>query len=138
MTDMLAVIEFGHASGSDGRRYPTVVIDTTGRPDIADLPRVHLVEGVGDISTSVLAVPIDEQHTVLVMTVSLTRPVTGDFSMAFLLPDHLPILRDAARAGSLLIATSAPSADGGDNPPWLAVDLDGQALLDVLAQVGQA
>ena len=128
----MAVIEFGSTIGRDGRRYPTAVIDASQRPEVADLARVHAIEGVGDINTTVVRVPVDDEHTVVVLIVMLTSPVTAEFGIALLLPDQRALLEDAAEAGCLLIATTTPDPHGGDNPPWLAVDLDRNALLAAL------
>ena len=132
MSGLLVVIDFGSTIGRDGQRYPTAVIDASDRPDVSDLARVHAIEGVGDISTSIVPVPVDGQHTVVVLMVSLTSPVTAEFGMAFLLPDHRALLEDAADVGCLLIATTTPAPDGGENPPWLAVDLDRASVLAAL------
>lgn len=126
----VAVLEAGITLGDDGTAYPTVVLDVAGRPDVADLARVHAVEGIGDVATSVAVTEAG-----LLLTVRLTRPVRAAFSIAFVLPDHLEVLVHAAVAGSLLLATTAPSATG-DNPLWLAIDLDGERLAAVLTGLG--
>ncbi len=116
------VLEVGITWDEDGTASPTVVLDVTRRPDIADLPRVHALEGVGDIATTLALV-----GSTALLTVTLTRPVRSEFTVAFVLPDHAEVLAHAALAGSLLLATTPPSAEG-DHPLWLAVDLDGPRL----------
>jgi hypothetical protein len=122
----IAVLEVGITVGEEGAAHPTVVLDVAHRPDVADLPRVHAVEGVGDIVTLV-----DATDDGLVLTVRLTRPVIAEFAVRFLLPEHLEVLGHAALVGHLLLATTPPAA-AGDNPVWLAVDLDGPGLAAVL------
>ncbi len=135
VSGLLAVVEVGTTVGRDGITYPTAVIDAADRPDVTDLARVHAIEGVGDITTTLVPVPVDADHTVIVLLVTLTSPVAAEFGMAFLLPEHRGVLEDAAEAGCLLIATSRPAPDGGDNPLWLAVDLDRALLLEALGNM---
>ena len=135
MSGLLAVVEVGTTVGLDGITYPTAVIDAADRPDVTDLARVHAIEGVGDITTTLVPVPVDEEHTVIVLLVTLTSPVVAEFGMAFLLPEHRGLLEDAAEAGCLLIATSRPGANGDENPLWLAVDLDRALLLEALGNM---
>jgi hypothetical protein len=126
VTAPIAVLDVGVTVGDDGVAYPTVVLDVAARPDVADLARVHAIEGIGDVATSATLT-----GTGLVLTVRLTRPVRASFSIAFELPDHLEVLVHAALTGSLLLATTVPSPEG-DDPAWLAVDLDGVRLAELL------
>lgn len=121
----LTVMESGITFGEDGTEYPTAVIDVTGRPDVADLARVHALEGVGDITTYVA---LDDGAALL--TVVMTMPVSSRFSIRFPLPESRPLLDHAAVSGHLLLATTAPAHD--PHPLWLAVDLDGPHLGAVL------
>jgi hypothetical protein len=120
------VIDIGVTVGEDGVHYPTAVLDAADRPDVTDLARVHAVEGVGDLTTTFTAVPGG-----LLLTIRITRPVVVTVPLRFTLPDHLPVLEGAALTGHLLLASTPPAASG-DNPLWLAVDLDGPALMDAL------
>ncbi len=122
------IVAAGVTLGDDGLTYPTVVLDAVDRPDITDLPRVHALEGIGDLTTRAVrtAVGVD-------LTVELTRPVSASFTMRFRLPDHRVVLSDAAAIGTLLLATTAPMGDAA-NPAWLAVDLDGPSLRSVVEQ----
>jgi hypothetical protein len=123
----IAVLSTGITFAEDGTAYPTVMLDVADRPDVADLARVHAVEGIGDLATT-LAVA----DTVVFLTVRLTSPVRAAFTIAFSLPEHLEVLEHAALTGNLLLATTTPAHDG-DNPPWLAIDLDGPRLAALLA-----
>jgi hypothetical protein len=128
----IAVLDSGVTFDEDGVRYPTVVIDVSNRPDVADLARVHAIEGVGDITT---LLTIDGDTAVL--TVQLTRPVSTEFSIAFPLPESRAVLDDAATTGNLLLATTPPG-DGTDRHPlWLAIDLDGERLAALLDGLGK-
>ena len=98
---------------------PTVELDVTGRPDVADLARVHAIEGIGDIRT--LARRVDDG---IRFDVVLTRPVRC--TLAFVVgPDRHEMLRSAAAMGSLVLATGDASSVGST---WLSVDLDREAL----------
>lgn len=127
----LIVLGAGTTVADDGTPYPTVVLDVSGRPDVADLARVHAVEGVGDVETLV-----EVHDDAVVLTVRLTRPVRASFDVRFPLPELLPVLTDAVLAGHLLLATTAP-ASAGTHPLWLAIDLDGPSLAAALLPVLQ-
>ena len=45
--------EIGHTLLNEDMWMPTVTIDVSTSPAVADLARVHSVEGIGDVSTSV-------------------------------------------------------------------------------------
>lgn len=126
-TRPLVVLDTGITFADDGTPYPTAVLDVSDRPDVADLARVHAIEGIGDLTTS-LAVDGDT----VVLTVSLTRPVVNEFSIAFPLPESRPVLDHAARTDSLLLATTSPAADVDEHPLWLAIDLVGARLTALL------
>lgn len=122
----IEVLDTGVTVDEDGVAYPTVVVDVGDRPDVADLPRVHALEGVGDLTTS-----LRPTRTGVELVVELTSPVRAGFALAFTLPGHRGVLGAAARSGQLLLATTEP--DGSpDPPPWLAIDLDGRRLADLL------
>lgn len=127
------VVDAGITIDEDGTAFPTVVIDVTARPDVADLPRVHALEGIGDIRTLV-----DVTDDELLLTVLLTTPVVARFSIRFSLAAHLEVLAHAAIAGHLLLATTDPTsaanrdAVDGPEPVWLAIDIDRARLAEVL------
>jgi hypothetical protein len=127
----LAVRSVGTALGEDGVTYPTALIDASGRPDVADLARVHAIEGVGDITTDARVVGTPSGGTALLLGVALTKPVHCRFAVRFELPEHRVVLNDAATTDTIVLATEPP-AGGGVNPVWLALDLDGTALRRVL------
>ena len=109
---------------------PTVTIDASQSPEVADLARVHAVEGIGDVSTHA----IRQDDTVLV-GVQLTSPVRATFAVAFSYELHQEFLNEVADAGSLVFATTATESAHEDRPLWLSVDIDGTALRQTLAQV---
>lgn len=127
----LAIVGAGTTVADDGTPYPTVVLDVTGRPDVADLARVHAVEGIGDVETLV-----EVTADAVLLTIRLTRPVRASFVVRFDVPDLLPVLTDAVLAGHLLLATTPPAA-AGRHPLWLAIDLDGPSLAAALLPVLQ-
>ena len=109
---------------------PTVTIDVSQSPEVADLARVHAIEGIGDVSTHA----IRQDDTVLV-GVQLTSPVQATFAVAFSFSLHQEFLNEVADAGSLVFATTATESAHEDRPLWLSVDIDGTALRQTLAQV---
>ena len=106
---------------------PTVTIDVSQSPEVADLARVHAVEGIGDVSTHA----IRQDDTVLI-GVQLTSPVQAMFAVAFSYELHREFLNEVADAGSLVFATTATESAQEDRPLWLSVDIDGTALRQTL------
>jgi hypothetical protein len=109
---------------SDGNVWlPTVTIDVSQAPEVADLARVHAVEGIGDVSTHAI-----RQDDAIVVGVQLTIPVQAMFAVAFSYALHGDFLKEVADAGSLIFATTEVEAAHEDRPIWLSVDIDGDAL----------
>ena len=122
--------EIGHTLLDEDTWMPTVTIDVSQSPEVADLARVHAVEGIGNVTTHA----IREDDTVLV-GVQLTSPVQATFAVAFSYALHQEFLEEVADAGSLVFATTATESAHEDRPLWLSVDIDGTALRQTLAQV---
>ena len=106
---------------------PTVTIDVSQSPEVADLARVHAVEGVGDVSTHAI-----RQDDAVVLGVQMTSPVRAMFAVAFSYAQHREFLKDVAEAGALIFATTDVENALEDQPLWLSVDIDGGALLETL------
>lgn len=106
---------------------PTVTIDVSQSPEVADLARVHAVEGVGDVSTHAI-----RQDDSVVLGVQMTTPVRAMFAVAFSYAQHREFLKDVAEAGALIFATTDVENADDDQPLWLSVDIDGGALLETL------
>lgn len=124
---ILPVLDIGTTLDENDQPWPTAVVDVTDHPEVADLARVHAVEGIGDIATEALVVPLDEGHLFL-LGIRVTSPVSCAFALSFALPDQLRVLLEAAEAGHLLIATTDPEAAADEQPLWLAIDLDRDQL----------
>ena len=106
---------------------PTVTIDVSQSPEVADLARVHAVEGIGDVSTHAI-----RQDDAVLVGVQLTSPVQATFAVAFSYELHREFLSEVADAGSLVFATTATESAHEDRPLWLSVDIDGDALRETL------
>jgi hypothetical protein len=119
--------EIGHTLLDENTWMPTVTIDVSQSPEVADLARVHAIEGIGDVSTHA----IRQDDTVLV-GVQLTSPVQATFAVAFSYSMHQEFLNEVADAGSLVFATTATESAHEDRPLWLSVDIDGTALRQTL------
>ena len=102
---------------------PTVTIDVSESPEVADLARVHAVEGIGDVSTHAI-----RQDDAVVVGVQLTRPVRAIFAVAFSYAVHREFLNEVADAGSLIFATTDGQTAHEERPLWLSVDIDGNVL----------
>ncbi len=115
--------EVGRTLTDGGGWLPTVTIDVSESPAVADLARVHAVEGIGDVSTSA----IRDDDTV-VIGVQLTKPVQAIFAVVFSYALHQEFLNEVAEKGSLIFATTDTEVAQQESPIWLSVDIDGDAL----------
>ena len=119
--------EIGRTLVDENKWMPTVTIDVSQSPEVADLARVHAVEGIGDVSTHAI-----RQDDAVVLGVQLTSPVRAIFAVAFSYAQHREFLKDVAEAGALIFATTDVENAIEDQPLWLSVDIDGGALLETL------
>lgn len=119
--------EIGRTLVDENKWRPTVTIDVSQSPEVADLARVHAVEGVGDVSTHAI-----RQDDSVVLGVQMTSPVRAMFAVAFSYAQHREFLKDVAEAGALIFATTDVENAHDDQPLWLSVDIDGSALLETL------
>ena len=119
--------EIGRTLVDENKWMPTVTIDVSQSPEVADLARVHAVEGVGDVSTHAI-----RQDDSVVLGVQMTSPVRAMFAVAFSYAQHREFLKDVAEAGALVFATTDVENAHDDQPLWLSVDIDGGALLETL------
>ena len=120
---LFVALEIGHTLLDENTWMPTVTIDVSQSPEVADLARVHAVEGIGNVSTHA----IREDDTVLI-GVQLTIPVHATFAVAFSYELHREFLNEVADAGSLVFATTDTVTAHEEHPLWLSVDIDGAAL----------
>lgn len=124
---MFVAQEIGRTLVDENKWMPTVTIDVSQSPAIADLARVHAVEGIGDVSTHAI-----RQDDSVVLGVQMTSPVRAMFAVAFSYAQHREFLKDVAEAGALIFATTDVENAHDDQPLWLSVDIDGGALLETL------
>lgn len=119
--------EIGHTLLDDNIWMPTVTIDVSQSPSVADLARVHAVEGIGDVNTHAI-----RQNDSVVVGVQLTSPVQAIFAVAFSYALHRDFLKEVADAGTLVFATTDTEIAHEERPLWLSVDIDGDALRQTL------
>jgi hypothetical protein len=119
--------EIGHTLLDEDTWMPTVTIDVSLSPEVADLARVHAVEGIGNVTTHA----IREDDTVL-LGVQLTSPVQATFAIAFSYALHRDFLNEVADAGTLVFATTDTETAHEERPLWLSVFIDGAALRQTL------
>ena len=119
--------EIGHTLLDEDTWMPTVTIDVSQSPEVADLARVHAVEGIGNVTTHA----IREDDTVL-LGVQLTSPVQATFAIAFSYALHRDFLNEVADAGTLVFATTDTETAHEEYPLWLSVNIDGAALRQTL------
>jgi hypothetical protein len=119
--------ELGHTLIGENVWMPTVTIDASQSPEGADLARVHAVEGIGDVSTHAI-----RQDDSVVVGVQLTSPVQAMFAVAFSFALHRDFLNEVADAKSLTFATTDTGSAHEEQPLWLSVDIDGDALRQIM------
>ena len=119
--------EVGHTLIGENVWMPTVTIDASQSPEVADLARVHAVEGIGDVSTHAI-----RQDDSVVVGVQLTSPVQAMFAVAFSFALHRDFLNEVADAKSLTFATTDTGSAHEEQPLWLSVDIDGDALRQIM------
>jgi hypothetical protein len=119
--------EIGHTLLDEDTWMPTVTIDVSQSPEVADLARVHAVEGIGNVTTHA----IREDDTVL-LGVQLTSPVQTTFAVAFSYELHRDFLNEVADAGTLVFATTDTETAHEERPLWLSVFIDRAALRQTL------
>ncbi len=119
--------ELGHTLIRENVWMPTVTIDVSQSPEVADLARVHAVEGIGDVSTHAI-----RQDDSVVVGVQLTSPVQAMFAVAFSFALHRDFLNEVADAKSLTFATTDTGSAHEEQPLWLSVDIDGDALRQIM------
>lgn len=120
---LFSVLDAGRTVDVDGTQLPTVVIDADDAPEVADLARVHAVEGVGDVTTQ--AMRVDD---LILLGIRMTVPVRAAFAIAIDVQRHRALLDDVIEHGSLVVAHTDPQLAAIDQPNWLAVDIDSSAL----------
>ena len=120
--------EIGHTFIGENVWMPTVTIDVSESPEIADLARVHAVEGVGDVNTHAI-----RQDDAVVIGVRLTTPVEAMFAVAFSYSMHREFLHEVAVAGTLVFATTNTENAHEEQPLWLSVFIDGAGLHQALS-----
>src|SRR5437870_2466700 len=83
---------------------PIVQVSTHGRPDVADLPRVHTLDGPeGDVWTQwILINGVGQQWALL--DVEFQRPALCRFRLAFNLDRHRKLLEAVTRSGLIGVA----------------------------------
>ncbi|MEO1060864.1 MAG: hypothetical protein AAFZ07_05555 [Actinomycetota bacterium] len=130
-TPLLPAGEVGFTIDDDQRVWPTVTVDASEHPAVADLARVHAIEGIGDVRTAArrITTPTDD---LFLLGVTLQHPVRASFAVRFDPVRHAEFLDSVAEAGHLVIATTPPADVERDRPLWLAIDLDGEALREAL------
>jgi hypothetical protein len=119
--------EIGHTLVDENVWMPTVTIDVSQSPEVADLARVHAVEGIGDVSTHAI-----RQDDTVVVGVQLTSPVQAMFAVAFNYALYREFLIEVADAESLIFATTDTGSAHEEHPLWLSVDIDGAALRQIM------
>jgi len=119
--------EIGHTFIDENVWMPTVTIDVSESPEIADLARVHAVEGVGDVNTHAI-----RQDDAVVIGVRLTSPVEAMFAVAFSYSLHRNFLYEVADAGTLVFATTSTETAHQERPLWLSVFIDGNDMRQAL------
>lgn len=111
----------------DGAVVAAIVLDTTGRPDVTDLARVHASEGIGDVRCGVGVLDIGPPDTWLVrLEVAVDHPVRCRF--------HAVVDWMGHRAWLAAVVDGASVAMGAGTGAeyWLRLNVDPDMMRPVL------
>ena len=86
-----------------------VLVDTTGRPDFADLFRVAELDGEHpELRVGWLVSPLNpRRERSIQMTCQVVRPVRAAYTLRFCAPEHTELLRRIAAAGRFLLGAKS-------------------------------
>ena len=119
--------EVGHSLSANEEWLPTVTIDVSQSPAVADLARVHAIEGIGDVRTVAI-----REGDIVIVGVQLTSPVSATFAIVFDYELHRGFLMEVADVGTLVFATTDVVNAHEERPLWLSVFVDGVNLRQAL------
>lgn len=111
----------------DAATVAAMVLDTTNRPDVADLTRVHATEGIGDVRCGLGVYDIGPSDGWLVrLEVSVDHPVHCRFHTVVDWIGHREWLGTIVDGGAVAIGT------GDDAGTWLRLNVDPELVSPVL------
>ena len=117
---------------ADDSVLPALVLDPTHRPDLADLVRVQVAEGVGDLRCGLGLWDVGPPEAWLVrLEVAVDHPVHCRFHTVLDWAAHRVWLGSVAEAGAVALGTG--DAEGR----WLVLNVDPARLVPLLALGGQ-
>lgn len=94
---------------SDGRMIPALVLDTSSRPDLAELIRVHkLLPSPGDVRCQ-WATSRDNEDTVI-LHLTFQRPVAAEALLLFSIEDQAILVESMLKGGGVYLQ----SGEAGD------------------------
>lgn len=146
--------------GTDTELLPAVMLDTTNRPDVADLARVHDLDGIGDLRCGFGACDLGDPGDWLVrFDVAVDHPVMCRFHAVISWSANTDWLDGVAAHGAVAFGTEVPEVAAGSaghqgephdgvgtepsevpeavqaGPAWLVVNVEPQRLAPVLNQL---
>jgi hypothetical protein len=126
--DALEVVSTGFITDPDDDAVvAAMVLDTTGRPDVADLARVHASEGIGDVRCGVGVLDIGPPDTWLVrLEVAVDHPVRCRFHAVVDWLGHRSWLAAVADGASVAVGA------GTGAEYWLRLNVDPDMMRPVL------
>jgi hypothetical protein len=83
-------------------------VDTSGRPDIRDLGRVHATDGAGEVRCTWAYVDEWLPESYFVFHIDMLRPVQTSFRIAIHLPEYGALLEVISATGRLSIVSGPP------------------------------
>jgi len=116
----------------DAPVLPALVLDASGRPDVADLVRVQADEGVGDLRCGVGVWDLGPPSDWLVrLEVAVDHPVLCRFHTVLGWAEHRSWLVSVAVAGSVALSIGDPEGR------WLVLTVDPARLVPLLDLPGE-
>jgi hypothetical protein len=112
---------------ADGQLIPVLILDTTSRPEVAELIRVHEHLGPGDAGSQWATSRDDEDRTVLLLNFS--RPMELEFGIPFSVESQAILVESMLTAGAVYL-------QAGSSGDRLSQTLDTPRILVELPDTG--
>lgn len=91
---------------ADGRLVPVLILDTTARPEVAEMIRVHEHLPPGDVTSQWASILEDDDRVALLL--EFQRPVAVDVTLVFSIERQALLVESVLNAGALYLQAGAP------------------------------
>ena len=98
---------------ADGRLVPILILDTTARPEVAEMIRVHEHLPPGDVTSQWASALEDDDRVALLL--EFQRPVAVDVTLVFSIERQAVLVESMFNARALYLQAGAPGDRLSDN-----------------------